>query len=640
MRENNNSVRQRKFGVYRGEPPDSGSSPSESREGGGGVQLPGVTQQSQLRVGEDTVVDHCSHCGAITETYSDSELSLALVVLNTFVHRDPQLSAPLLPEIFLVASRIANKPLYSWEAEGQLTVIPGNPRSVARQFLRVCLQQLSNNGVFPLLFQIDLAEPQRKAFYSTIVSCLNDFTELYPTVPVQLFFENIDSAKQSMEQTLSVNLPNLICYLSFIQYDHILSWASVFGPLENFFRSLSMLTVNKDGKTEKVETKNKDLGLSNIDGVMKLVVFTMKMNGISNHRSMLEPISKVVRYAIQFCTFTFQDLMDICYYCNKAFVKDRDRSYIIRTVICKFMDALKYKTSIPDVNFLYLASMILQDAKGELPPNFILELKQDIGVSLYGTNHSGSTPWLEQYLPDIVEFVADVHTLSKVKSHVKGMTVGLNQDTLGGILKAALSQFLALEIARMSVEKSETKITKYMPWLFNPPNTISSQGPKEFLDCVSHIRLLSWLLLGAMSHTMITAAKDGAPCQPIPLEASCHIADHIEVILVGFAEQSKTSVVHMCSLFHAFILSQLWTVYLEYINPTGNTKEEQLLPPSILLDFWVKVTPGILQLVSHSKVINRLLLLSKLILRPLRLEIIPPLLRRSWQRWSTSTSSV
>ena len=150
------------------------------------------------------------------------------------------------------------------------------------------------------------------------------------------------------------------------------------------------------------------------------------------------------------------------------------------------------------------------------------------------------------------------------------------------------------------------KITKYMPWLFNPPNTITSQGPKEFLECVSHIRLLSWLLLGAVNHTMLVGSKEGSPCQPIPLEASCHIADHIEVILAGFAEQSKTSVVHMCSLFHAFILSQLWTVYLEHVQPSGNTKEEQLLAPSILLDFWVKVTPGILQLVSHSKVMEQL----------------------------------
>ena len=59
------------------------------------------------------------------------------------------------------------------------------------------------------------------------------------------------------------------------------------------------------------------------------------------------------------------------------------------------------------------------------------------------------------------------------------------------------------------------------------------QGPKEFLDCVSHIRLLSWLLLGAMSHTMMAAQRDsGPPCQPIPLEASCHIADHIEVKVI------------------------------------------------------------------------------------------------------------
>lgn len=28
-------------------------------------------------------------------------------------------------------------------------------------------------------------------------------------------------------------------------------------------------------------------------------------------------------------------------------------------------------------------------------------------------------------------------------------------------------------------------------------------------------------------------------CQPIPLEANCHIAEHIQVILAGFSEQSK-----------------------------------------------------------------------------------------------------
>ena len=326
--------------------------------------------------------------------------------------------------------------------------------------------------------------------------------------------------------------------------------------------------------------------------------------------------------------------MEICCSCNKAFNKERDKTAIIRGVVHKFVDALKYKTSIPDVNFLFLSSMMLQDAKGELPPSSILEDVPKLELSLAGPIQCGSTPYLECWLPDIVDFVADVHTLSKVKSHVRGLTIGLNQDTLGGCLKAALSQFLALEISHLSADRSEQKITKYMPWLFNPPNTISSQGPKEFLECVSHIRLLSWLLLGALNHTLVVGSREGGvPCQPVPLEASCHIADHIEVILAGFAEQSKTSVVHMCSLFHAFILSQLWTVYLEQVRPTGNTKEEMLLAPSILLDFWVKVTPGILQLVSHSKVLAEMVNLHFLSLMEALLECRSTILTKLMPLW-------
>ena len=66
-----------------------------------------------------------------------------------------------------------------------------------------------------------------------------------------------------------------------------------------------------------------------------------------------------------------------------------------------------------------------------------------------------------------------------------------------------------------------------------------------------------------------------------------------QVILAGFAEQSKTSVVHMCSLFHAFILCQLWTVYLEQTIAMAPPRDDAIiLASSILLDFWGKVTPG------------------------------------------------
>lgn len=61
--------------------------------------------------------------------------------------------------------------------------------------------------------------------------------------------------------------------------------------------------------------------------------------------------------------------------------------------------------------------------------------------------------------------------------------------------------------------------------------------PKEFIECVSHIRQLSWLLLGSLTHCALH--QGSTSCMPIPLDAGSHIADHLIVILIGFPEQSK-----------------------------------------------------------------------------------------------------
>jgi hypothetical protein len=65
---------------------------------------------------------------------------------------------------------------------------------------RVTLQQLSANGIFPLLFKLDLGKEQRKKFFQTIVNCLNDFYELSPIVPFQLFLENTGNLKTNLDE--------------------------------------------------------------------------------------------------------------------------------------------------------------------------------------------------------------------------------------------------------------------------------------------------------------------------------------------------------------------------------------------------------------------------------------------------------
>ena len=74
---------------------------------------------------------------------------------------------------------------------------------------------------------------------------------------------------------------------------------------------------------------------------------------------------------------------------------------------------------------------------------------------------------------------------------------------------------------------------RYLPWLYNLPANTAAQGQREFLECVAHVRLMSWLLLGSVNHTLKFGNTEVVTCQPIPLEASCHIADHIQVILAG-----------------------------------------------------------------------------------------------------------
>lgn len=77
----------------------------------------------------------------------------------------------------------------------------------------------------------------------------------------------------------------------------------------------------------------------------------------------------------------------------------------------------------------------------------------------------------------------------------------------------------------------ERPLSIYKNWYF------SFLRPKEFIECVSHIRQLSWLLLGSLTHSALH--QGSTSCMPIPMDAGCHIADHLIVILIGFPEQSK-----------------------------------------------------------------------------------------------------
>jgi len=322
-------------------------------------------------------------------------------------------------------------------------------------------------------------------------------------------------------------------------------------------------------------------------------------------KGILEPFSKLLSFTIQNCSFKFQQLLDICSLSGRAFTKERDKLLLSRCAIFELTQAIKFKSYLPDENLLLLVQLICLDSGGTLGPISIVpdlaEYKYNpYSQSLVSTN---AAECMKHHLADCLDFIADLHTINKVKNNIKaGGLQNLNEDTLGSHLKAGLAQFVSLELTRAGSRDTRI-INRYLPWLFHPPSTVQ-QGPKEFIDCVGHIRVMSWLMIGSLLHTAVTKGAAGTVCQPLSLETSSYIADHIMVIMTGFAEQSKASVLHMSSLFHAFILCQLWTMYCESVAavsiPSSSTHKDAHLT---IMDFWARVTPGVLQLLSHSKVL-------------------------------------
>ena len=48
------------------------------------------------------------------------------------------------------------------------------------------------------------------------------------------------------------------------------------------------------------------------------------------------------------------------------FIKERDKQLLTRTAVIELVQALKFKTAIPDANFLMLTNLVLLDAGGAI----------------------------------------------------------------------------------------------------------------------------------------------------------------------------------------------------------------------------------------------------------------------------------
>ncbi|XP_043842699.1 protein unc-79 homolog isoform X10 [Dromiciops gliroides] len=526
------------------------------------------------------MTDKCHDCGAILEEYDEETLGLAIVVLSTFIHLSPDLAAPLLLDIMQSVGRLASSTNFSNQAESMM--IPGNAAGVAKQFLRCIFHQLAPNGIFPQLFQSSIKDG---SFLRTLATSLMDFNELSSIAALSQLLEGLNNKKNLPAGGAMLRcLENIATFMEALPMDSPSNlWTTISNQFQTFFTKLPCVLPLK----------------CSLDSSLRIMICLLKIPTTSATRSLLEPFSKLLSFVIQNAVFTLAYLVELCGLCYRAFTKERDKFYLSRSVVLELLQALKLKSPLPDTNLLLLVQFVCADAGTKLAESTILHKQMIASMPGCGT---AAMECMRQYVNEVLDFIADMHTLTKLKSHMKTCSQPLHEDTFGGHLKVGLAQIAAMEITRGN-HRDNKAVIRYLPWLYHPPSAMQ-QGPKEFIECVSHIRLLSWLLLGSLTHNSV-CLNPSSPCMPIPLDAGSHIADHLIVILIGFPEQSKTSVLHMCSLFHAFIFAQLWTVYCEQtaVAPSvQNQNEFSFTAILTALEFWSRVTPSILQLMAHNKV--------------------------------------
>ncbi|XP_076014637.1 protein unc-79 homolog isoform X2 [Genypterus blacodes] len=528
-----------------------------------------------------TMSDRCRDCAAVLEEYDEETLSLAVVVLSMFIHLSPDLAAPMLLDIMQSVGRLASSANFSGQAESML--IPGNVAGVAKQFLRCMFHQLAPNGILPQLFQSNIKDG---SFLRTLAVSLIDFNDLSSVAALNMLLEGLNNKKNlPAGGTMLHCLDNIATFMEALPMDSPSNlWTTICNQFQTFLTKLPSVLPLK----------------CPMDSSLRIIICLLKIPTTNATRSLLEPFSKLLSFVIQYGMFSLSYLVELCGLCYKGFNKERDKFYMSRIVVMELLQALKFKSPLPDTNLLLLVQFVCADIGTRLAESTIIQ--KHMIATLPGCS-TAAMECMRQYISELLDFIADMHTLTKLKSHMKACCQPLHEDTFGGNLKVGLAQVAAMEISKGN-HRDNKAVVRYLPWLYHPPSTMQ-QGPKEFIECVSHIRQLSWLLLGSLTHCALH--QGSTSCMPIPLDAGSHIADHLIIILIGFPEQSKTSVLHMCSLFHAFMFAQLWTIYCEQAAAAPslqNQNQTEFSSSAILtgLEFWSRVTPSILQLMAHNKV--------------------------------------
>lgn len=210
---------------------------------------------------------------------------------------------------------------------------------------------------FVLIRYFPFTEAQRRKLFKSIAQALLDFNELNPTSPIHHLVETLNSKKTLPTDSLPITIRNMAEYLHLIPADiNYQSWSATIQSIETFFRRLLLVLPHFD----------------EADHLLEVMHHTLRIQTTAC-KPLLEPFSKVLSYAIQHLPVKYKVLHELCCL-SRVFGRERDRQQLCRQIVFELVQALKFKTVIPDQNLLLIIGFVLHDAGGALPPDVVAGL--------------------------------------------------------------------------------------------------------------------------------------------------------------------------------------------------------------------------------------------------------------------------
>lgn len=557
----------------------------------------------------------CIACDQPTNEYSEEVIAVAVVALGTCCHRLPHtVSGYLVSRIIPAVARVVVPGSFCWQAtRNTAEPPPGSAMAVAKHIMGSVLTQFGDRRLFLFLFGTDYGKKSHTVFTALAHGLMGIEGEapieggdgeiegeLSETTIIKFFLQDAIASIKDLHPHSIVNLALYIDTLDQIQEGasasvqltkELLLWDSFFKKLKS---NLDVL-------------RNKKAMHAFLRVLIKLFRNSLEYPTpptLGNyHTHTVQSLSQSLFYIIEFALYNVYipvgGLVELGSVWYRLFQQHshREAEKLMKLYVSELRKVLKARGSsgsseqYPRMdNALGLIQVLLLEESGYLGYIDGLTTKKCFAPDLKVNCETHSLPVITALQWDFCDVLSYISSIDTTSAQFVPQ------------LKLSLAQLVALRAQHgrsPPTDKLKRLISEGDPRSLLPPpttfrSTVVHMLQPRWQDYVRAIRVLSWLLLGAMSHNYIDAiAADMKMAGSVNTGGPCHLLESLNQkldkmtkgvldLVCGVLQQIAVSNDGNSGyLYLAFLFASTWTVYMELY-----TKESTAL----IVEFWQKLT--------------------------------------------------